>query len=91
MGRARALMEADNSVEALSVLEDALAMADDSFAVPLNRMIASAAEDAGKYSRAADALRDLAAGDPTRPQVYLEDKIARLERMHQESQQNTDS
>ncbi len=91
MGQAQALMDAGKSDEALPILENALAMSGESFAVPLNRMIAAAAEDAGKLSRAVDALRELAESDPTRPQVYLKDKIARLEKMQQEAQPKNDS
>ncbi|MFW5733695.1 MAG: tetratricopeptide repeat protein [Oceanidesulfovibrio sp.] len=89
MGQAQALMDAGKNDEALAVLEDALAMSSESFAVSINRMIATAAEEAGRISRAVDALRELVESDPTQPQTYLKDKIARLEK--QQTQQQKDS
>lgn len=91
MGQAQALMDDGKYDEALPILENALAMSGESFAVPLNRMIATAAEEAGRFSRAVDALRELTESDPSRPQVFLQDKIARLEKMQQEAQTNNDS
>lgn len=86
IGRAQSLMQDGKSKEALQVLEDALAMAGESFYVPLNRMIANAAEESGNYARAVDALKKIAASDESRPQMYLKDKIARLEaQMNKES------
>lgn len=79
LGKARTLLLAGKADEALAMAQGLRADTPESFAVPVNRIVAAAAEQAGDTQAALEAYQALLSGGQTADAEYLNYKISRLQ------------